>query len=476
MTDKKEVKVADTAVTNAVKTVKKLADTLTTLEKGTPPATTDNPAKRRDPILQGRMKKAIEGAEKLGATVTPIEPEKGPVVIVGGVRISPIKTGIKPSGGSGDIYVVDGMEFWLPHHVVYNQHTRRSRSDEPWEDSSTFQGPEMSLFAFTYDGSTFYLLMDEHSTFTRNDDAYYNRSKGGHLIMLNSSSLNDQFIGGATLVNVESENNVLNRSSIVNNSASVGRERGWGASREFQLGDKRQKYEKVRLRKTDVIDSDLSGGRYIDCNFTKISLVGGGTAENLVSGSSLSESRIYGSKITIENVRGETLNIHADGEILIKGISHLVNQDWNFPSIYITNRFAFTEIDYVTRADRGIRLIRLNKKEVGLNLLYWKSSTKLAIDANRQVIEETLRGELEKDKEKKDTPPPLNGPFGYIPAFPPSPFSPPKPGESIRNFVMQYLVDQVFSRLGMIQMLDEVEETAKELHGDKSDSLYNLYE
>jgi hypothetical protein len=368
------------------------------------------------------------------------------------------------------------MEFWLPHHVVYNQHTRRSRSDEPWEDSSTFQGPEMSLFAFTYDGSTFYLLMDEHSTFTRNDDAYYNRSKGGHLIMLNSSSLNDQFIGGATLVNVESENNVLNRSSIVNNSASVGRERGWGASREFQLGDKRQKYEKVRLRKTDVIDSDLSGGRYIDCNFTKISLVGGGTAENLVSGSSLSESRIYGSKITIENVRGETLNIHADGEILIKGISHLVNQDWNFPSIYITNRFAFTEIDYVTRADRGIRLIRLNKKEVGLNLLYWKSSTKLAIDANRQVIEETLRGELEKDKEKKDTPPPLNGPFGYIPAFPPSPFSPPKPGESIRNFVMQYLVDQVFSRLGMIQMLDEVEETAKELHGDKSDSLYNLYE
>lgn len=432
----------------------------------------------KKPVTQ-RMKKAVEGAEKLGASATPVVVEKGPTVIVGGMRLTPIKTGIRPNGPQGDVYSVDGREFWIPHQVLHNQHTQKKQSgDAPWDFSSSYEGPDMSLFVFTYDGQTFYILMDEHSSFVRDDDVYYSHTKGGALLMINSSSHNDQFINSNVLVNVDTVQSTFNKSVIVVNSRSVGRDNTWGSGGPFRLGDKREKYENVRLLRTDVIDSELTKGSYVDSSFAK-SAITSGSNTNEVKSTNLTDSRIHGARLTLGGLRGEGLDIHSSGDITLKGISLLLKQTWRFSSIYVTNRFAFTEIDYLTARDCGIKMVRVNPTEVEVRVHEWKDGFSLKLDAARPTIEEALRKAIEEDKGKKDAPIPINGPgFGY--AFPgaysPGRFGQPNPGETIQQVALQYLVDQVSSRLGMIQLLDEVEETAKCLNPNKSYEGDNFYD
>jgi len=392
------------------------------------------------------------------------------------MRLSPIQTGIKPNGSQGDLYVIDGKEFWLPHQVVHNPHTRTpGGNDEPWDVGSTYKGPEMSLFAFVYDGQTFHLLMDEHSSFIRDDDGYYNRSKGGHLIMINSSSHNDQFVSNACLVNVETKGCVLNRSCIVANSRRVGRDRNWGTSGPFKHGDKREKYDNVLLKKCEVIDSSLTKGRYVDSTFNKSALEGS-SGDNVVTNTNTVESTIQGQRITLDGLRTDTIDVSSQGEIVIKGIGLLAHQDWRFPSIYVTNRFAFTEIDHVTRQDRAIKMVRTSPSEVELRIHFFRDGVKLALDTPRHTVEELLRDALDEDKAKKPVTLTSDRPFGYAPVFPSPMFAPPKPGETIKNIALNYLVEQVFSRLGMIQLLDEVEQTAENLKPNKRYEFENFYD
>lgn len=441
------------------------------------PVPSKEPVKK--PVTQ-RMKKAVEGAEKLGASATPVVVEKGPKVVVGGMRLTPIKTGIRPNGPQGDLYSVDGREFWIPHQVLHNQHTQRKQAndDAPWDFSSNYEGPEMSLFVFTYDAQTFYVLMDEHSSFVRDDDVYYNHTKGGALLLINSSSYNDQFINSNVLVNVDSSQSTLNRSTIIVNSRSVGRDTSWGSGGPFRLGDKREKYEHVRLLRTDVIDSELSKGRYIDSSFAKSAVTSSGK-DNFVKATNLTESRIHGSKLDLIGLRGEGLDIHSPGDVTLKGISLLLKQTWRFSSVYITNRFAFTEIDYLTARDCGIKMVRISPTEVEVRVHEWKDGIILKLDATRPTIEESLRKAIEEDKGKKDAPIVTNQPgfgFAYQGAFAPARFGPPSPGETIQQVALEYLVTQVSSRLGMIQLLDEVEETAKCLNPNKAYDGDNFYD
>lgn len=435
----------------------------------------------KKPVTQ-RMKKAVEGAEKLGASATPVVVEKGPKVIVGGMQLTPIRTGIRPNGSQGDVYSVDGREFWIPHQVLHNQHTQKNLSgDAPWDIGTNYVGPEMSLFVFTYDGQTFYVLMDEHSSFVRDDDIYYNHSKGGSLMLINSSSHNDQFINSCVLVNVDSVHSTLNKSSIIVNSRSVGRDNNWGSGGAFNVGDKREKYEHVRLLRTDVIDSELSKGRYIDSSFAKSSITSTGH-DNQATSTNLTDSRIRGARIELSGLRGESLDIHSGGDVTLKGISLLLKQQWRFPSVYVTNRFAFTEIDYLTARDCGIKMVRISPTEVEVRVHEWKDGFSLKLDAPRHVVEEALRKAVEEDKGRKDVPVPVpvpGGPgygFGFPGGYSPGRFGPPSPGETIHTVAMQYLVDQVTSRLGMIQLLDEVEETAKCLDPNKGYESHNFYD
>jgi hypothetical protein len=163
--------------------------------------------------------------------------------------------------------------------------------------------------------------------------------------------------------------------------------------------------------------------------------------------------------------------------MLIKGVSRLRNQNWDFPSVHVTNRFAFTEIDYVTRQDRGLKMVRISETEVELSIVQWKQGVKLAIDAPRHTVEAVIREGLRDDRLKKPEPALAVGPFGAYPApFQPLHFRGEKPGDTIRNFMESYIVEQVISRLGMIQMLDEIENTAKELNAGRAIDHVNFHE
>lgn len=478
MTDKKVDKVIDEAAKDAVATVKKDAD------KGAPPAkkkdiTTEIRQEFGSKRLANRLKKAVESVTTLGGSVSPVEAVQGPVVTIAGLRINPIATGLKPTGSSGDLYVHEGKEFYLPHHLLYNAFTRNgTEENEPWVRTTNYNGPEMSLFAFVYDGETFYLLMDEHSSFTRDGEGYYPRMKGGQLILINSSSTNDLFTGHSVLANVVSENNTLNKSSIIVTSARVGRQRGWGASTPFKLGAKREKYSDVRLKQVDAVDSELNRGRYYSSNFTKSSVTGTGAGENDISHSYLTECEVKGSKVTLTNLTGEDLDLRADGEVLVKGVSRLVNQQWSFPTIHVTNRFAFTEIDHINRHDRAIKMVRISPAEVEIRLDLWKDGVKLAIDAPRYTVESVIREGIRNNKAKKSEPvTPGIGPFGgFQGPFQPLGYRHDKPGETISNFMENYIVETVISRLGMIQLLDEVEECASDLSRPRNTDYINFLE
>lgn len=481
MTDKKADKPAGGTILEAMVKDKKTSNTTAMVEKGAPPAPVESKPKDA-PIKIGeefgangrgrRLQKAVEDTVKNGSRATPVEKVKGPTVVIAGMSISPIATGLKPTGPSGDLYVHEGKEFYLPHHLLYNAHTRNGVDhNEPWIQTTSYKSPEMSLFAFVYDNATFYLLMDENSSFIRDAESYYSRTRGGQLIMINSTSHNDQFIGANVLANVESSNNLLNQSHIIVNSNRIGPERGWGGTVAFKVGDTRQKYSDLRLKKTDVVDSSLTRGQYFSCNFTKSCITGSSTFESQVKNSYLTECRIRGSRVKLKNLTGETLDFTAEGEILVKGVGRLNNHHWSFPSIHVTNRFAFTEIDYVTRHDHGIKMVRISETEVEISLQRWKEGIKLAIDAPRHTVEAVIRDGLKDGKDKKLEPAQFSGGFGTFPyqSLSPVGYRGEKPGESIRNYMDSYIVDQVVSRLGMIQMLDEVEKTAKALDYDRCD-------
>lgn len=487
MTVKKIDKPTDEAVKDAVAVVKKVADTLAAVEKTDPPKGA-KPKALDEVILDfgkhdsnSRMKRAVKDTQKLGTTVVPVEKVKGPVVVIAGMNISPVATGLKPTGPCGDMYVHEGKEFHLPGHLLFNPHTRTGVDEnEPWIRTTSYQGPEMSLFAFVYDGDTFYLLMDEHSSFTRDTQSYYGRSKGGMLIMINSVSNNDQFIGHNVLVNVESEDGTYNQSSIIVSSSRVGPIRGWGESSAFKVGSKREKYSNIRLKKVDVVDTALSRGRYYSCNFTKCHIRGTGTTENDITNSYLTECRIKGSRVTLVNLSGESLDFSAEGEILIKNVGKLKDQQWSFPSIHVTNRFAFTEIDYLTRHDRAIKMVRISPTEVELSLTLWKDNVKVAIDTPRYTVESIVREGLREDKDKKTEPAQFLSPF-VSPTYN-GPFQPlgyrglDRPTDGIRGYMEGYIVDQVVSRLGVIQMLDEVEKAAQDITYGRTQDYINFLE
>jgi len=474
MTDKKADKVIDEAVKEVATKVKKVveADKPLVAEPTIRPASPQIRQEFGSRRTNSRLKKSVESAKQLGATVTEVDAVKGPSVVIAGMRISPIATGLKPTGGSGDVYVYEGKEFYLPNHLMYNPHTRNGfDADEPWVARTTYKAPEMSLFVFVYDNETFHILMDDHSSFTRDAEGYYPRTKSGQLIMINSTSRNDQFVNQAVLANVESENNILNQSHLIVNSNRVGPERGWGGSGPFKLGSKRQKYSDLRLKKVDAIDSQLTRGRYFSCNFTSSAIDGSSTQESDLSHTYLTETRIKGGRITLTGLNGEKVDISAVGDVLVKGVGRMEGQQWSFPSVHVTNRFAFTEIDYTARNDRGIKMVRVDEKNVELAVNFWGEHLKLAIDTPRHTVEVVVRDSLREDKDKKAEPLPFQGPFGggYMGPFQSQlgsrGFAGEKPGETIRNFMETYIVDQVVSRLAMIQLLDEVEATAKDLAG-----------
>lgn len=479
MTEKKGKKEIDDSFDKAVVTAKEAIATATPAEKKEVIADKQQRLDTGSKRTSSRLKKAVESVERLGGSVSEVEQLKGPVVIIAGLRINPVATGLKPTGGSGDLYVYQGKEFYLPHQLKYNAFTKNGVEEaEPWVQTSSYQGPEMSLFAFVYDNETFYLLMDEHSSFTRDAEGYYPRMKGGQLVLINSSSNNDLFVGHNVLANVVSENNSLNKSNIIVTSARVGRQRGWGPSSPFKPGSKRDKYSELRLKQVDVIDSELSRGRYFSSNFTKTSIAGNGQGENDISHSYLTECDIKGSKVTLANLTGEDLNLRADGEVLIKGVSSLSNQHWSFPSIHVTNRFAFTEIDHVNRHDRAIKMVRISPTEVEIAVALWKGGVKLAIDAPRQTVESVIRAELREGKDKKPEPTQMGfGAFGgFNGPFQPLGYRNDKPGETISNFMESYIVETVVSRLAMILMLDEVEECAEDLKRSRNTDYINFLE
>lgn len=479
MTEKKGKKEIDDSFDKAVVAAKEAIATATPAEKKEVITDKQQRLDTGSKRTNSRLKKAVESVERLGGSVSEVEPLKGPVVIIAGLRINPIATGLKPTGGSGELYVHEGKEFYLPHQLKYNSFTQNGVDElEPWVQTTNYQGPEMSLFAFVYDNETFYLLMDEHSSFTRDAETYYPRMKGGQLVLINSSSSNDLFTGHNVLANVVSENNTLSKSNIVVTAARVGRQRNWGVSSPFKLGAKRDKYSELRLKQVDVIDSELSRGRYFSSNFTKTSIAGNGQGENDISHTYLTECDIKGSKVTLANLTGEELTIRAEGEVLVKGVSSLSNQQWSFPSIHVTNRFAFTEIDHVNRHDRAIKMVRISPTEVEIAVALWKGGVKLAIAAPRQTVESVIRAELREDKDKKPEPTQMGfSAFGgFNGPFQPLGYRNDKPGETISNFMESYIVETVVSRLAMILMLDEVEECAEDLKRSRNTDYINFLE
>jgi len=427
---------------------------------------------------RGRLGKVIESAQRYGGKTEALLPGKGPTVVIAGTRIGPVATGLKPTGPGGEVYVYEDQHFQLPHQVLYNEYTRTQSTNAPWEDPTNFDFPEMSLFIFSFSGVKYHLLMDDRSSFVLSDDFYFRTARGGNLIMINAASMDNHFLGDCSLVNVAVKNTVLNKSHLVIVSGDVGASNGWGPSGPHRPGiSKRQEYDNLYLLACSVVDSILSGGRYSNSHITK-STVGGLKPSNpspvKVTNSYLTQCVINGGKVSVSKLTAEKFVAETEKDILIRGVGGLNGQHWRVPSIHVTNRFAFTQLDYLSRHDRALMMIRTSPTEVYLTTDRWSLPAEkkpLPIDSPRHVIEEQLQ-ELLGEKGKG-----VLKPFGLIPGPGPGPlgYTPPweRPGfpgygghqgtETVKGQILQYLVDQVVSRLKMIVLLDEVEDVAEEM-------------
>lgn len=425
----------------------------------------------RKPERVARMERAIASTELAGSKATPVPAEKGPIVVIGGMRLSPKVTGIKPNGSSGDMYVVDDRQFYIPHPVRYNPQTIKGEPhSDPWDQQSTYQGPEMSLFVFVYNQVTHYLLMDEHSSFYRESTGYFiSGVPNSQLLMINSSSRDDEFLYNNALVNVETEGCVLNKSEIICNVGHPGRDTGWGSSGPFRMGQKRPHYENIRLKNSSVLDSGISGGGYSNSHIVRSTVECAGSGVTITD-CSLDNTLLSANNIKVKGCRFDKSEIRMDGKLFIKGISSLNGVVWNYEGAMITNRFDFTEIDFIHRMDNAIKMMRVNEDEFSLGV-QWGDNVKLSLTATRMEIEEAIKelslGSSGKKKPGPVTPPGFAQPYFGSAMTPWSPVT--RPAESIKSQLLQYATDQIVSRLSIIHMLDEINAISDDLNRHRSE-------
>lgn len=365
-----------------------------------------------------------------------IDPEQK--VTVDGKPVSPIAVGLKSQGG---YIAVDGVTAYLP----YPNHR--------YED--------LTFSAYYIGGNNnrnhdTLVLLDEFSTLTIDRSGphgfgrMHNR-RPSSVIMVNSSSKNDSYYGENFLINVDSEENSLNDTRLEAKGSVQGYSWEYGGNDESDYAEEhgshkdkfvtgqslRHRYVNSQFKKSTCIDSKLAEGYYSHCIIFRSTIKASGRCN--LTRTEVKKSEVQGSDITLVSCNFMGCTINCEGSIYANS-QRLRRESFNTTSLCLRNKFCQMEITLPRYND--LKMIRISENEVELVNSAMRSNFKVALNAVPYKIREHVVAFLK-----------TTGPYGESGDVP----------NAFMDSMIEYVVDSVVSRLGMIAMLDAAQQATRAL-------------
>lgn len=370
-------------------------------------------------------------------------------VTVDGKLLVPIAVGLKSQGG---YIAVDGVTVYLP----YPNHR--------YEDltfSAYYVGGNNNR---NYDTLA---ILDEFSTLTidrtgpRGFGRMHNR-RPSSAVIVNSSSKNDSYYGENFLINVDSEENSLNDTRLEAKGWVQGYSWEYGGNEDSDYAEEygshkdkfvtgqslRHRYVNSQFKKTTCIDSKLAEGYYSHCIMFRSTIKASGRCN--LTRSEVKKSEVQGGDITLVSCNFQGCTISCEGSIYANS-QRLKRESFNTASLCLRNKFCQTEITLPRYND--LKMIRISETECELVNSAMRGNFKIDINAVPYKIREHVVAFLKATSPHGDE-------WGTSNPF--------------MDSVIDYVVDSVVSRLGMISTLDAAYQATRALTKDV-DSYDNPY-
>lgn len=352
---------------------------------------------------------------------------------IGGVLLTPTKENIKITHNSSLDEIKDTGR--LPWGVVGNS---VGKSFNYYEVASSDGTPARYLIC---EDSAVEMRLVDNSPYPRHS----NTTSKNLLVLVNSKSIGDAFIGVNSLINVETKNCFFNSSDIKSTIDDKNRSNNLPWYRHPVVGqlfnETRRVYEGLNLKKCSVVNTGLSKGTYIGLSAydSEIHANEWVTAKNV----EINNSNVRGSNVWLKSVSFYEMKIDAERNVTIAS-GRYNRETLRDKQIYLQNRFDYLKI---TSLQGEIGFTRSNENEFELGLGYYNSKT-FNLDVERTKIEEHVR-KLVAD---------------VVPTFGGENTTPKT--DPVSQSIIDYTTDTICSRLNVINMMRSVKNLAGFMNQD----------
>lgn len=382
-------------------------------------------------------------AADMAFEAAPSEEQLGfkPQVMYNGKVIAPVAKGVIGHSGSYNYEGINWQAYWYP-----------GRCEMVW--------PVVSVYKLEIERREVWFALDANSrvNITDNGDAYLRRGAphepGNSVLLINSSCVNDTFIGQSCLINVESSGNTLNNTTLrTEKDPDASRRYAWDESKgmtTFIPGKSRRlRYQDSRFKQVHAADCELDPGDYSRSQLADTNIrAARGRIE--VRHADLRKCDIQGVRISLKSVNLTKVDISTEGKLRMDSQT-MHDATLNFSAIFMPDKFAYTKIPLVDRQNE-LQLMRTSRHEFELKINYL--SDKFNAGDSDQVVRRKI-GTLLNEYNAKN-------------------YASTGEANGLQQSLMDYLVDSVMSRTRLISTIDSAVNVAKEVNHstEQYDSFY----
>jgi hypothetical protein len=366
-----------------------------------------------------------------------------PCVIINNVLIAPTEEGIAAQHGRLGFGM--GSSKYIPFY------------------SKGLDAKKYNRYVAVLDGRQVEFLLDELSKVVVSNNYFGNsrydqltaQNAQSSLLLINSSSVNDSVIGENYLLNVDSKNNVFNRSSV---SAT----RMFSGPRDYQFTEltekpersdlvPRQKFEHCQFKETRVTDSELSPGYYSRSTLTQSRVRSNRTV--YVRSCELNKASFDGKAVSLKRVNSVSMSVNAEGEINVSNIK-LSNDYMTVRSLYMPNKFSLLTVDFPVQE---LKMVRTEPAEIELSF-FTNDSVRFGLTPSREDVLEGIRDLIKRNNYGHYR----NGSGSGI-------------DNAFSESFLDYAADAVMSRLRVIGVLDAATNVVNEMNQNYNDNYDDPY-
>lgn len=311
--------------------------------------------------------------------------------------------------------------------------TPQERFYLPFHMGSLTKDKEFTFYRVGEIGTgTIYVLDKESSVeLSSGNTSYYHRPNTAKalVVLINSHSKNDQFLGESSLINTNSTGNVFNNTSVTNGEKSrpnnlfnfnFNLDEPAPVNPKIQRGSVKNGYYK----RSTIIDSNLTAGTFIESTVKGSSIDSTGHCTLLRT--DMNDAIIRGSRIHINDSRIDKTTINTEGRCAIAHF-RVSGEYISATSVYIANKFDYLKMETPVGS---MSLIRTDRTTFDLgNGSY--NAKRFEMNVDREELEKFVGSQVSYSEEVI--------------------------GSVFATSMVAHLVDSVISRIGVIQMMSAAE-------------------